>query len=611
MIRSRRLDSLVFGLRALLILSALAVLTVSGSPRALITVGAFALGYELCIGLLILIRMPSHFLRILSVIGDGLMALLFFRASDESASMLIGVGLFPILIATLGYGRVIGLLSATWLGGLALGLVALTPDAIQHNFTPTLAGILFLVLGALLVSLLSAFSKDSSPLVLDERIVEANRLRAARERARTMYQLVSTLGATLDYQKVLNALLDLGVHGLRTVNTPKANSEVVSAALVYKGKTLRVAMARGFTRHDEKVIFPGERGVLGLAVRQSEPVFAADAHQDPELQYVNALAGAQSIMAIPLRRQFRTFGVLLFASETPNAFSDDEIELLNAVGTQATIALQNAQLYQDMRQDKERLVEVEEEARKKLARDLHDGPTQSVSAIAMRVNFIRTLLERRPAEVPDELYRVEELARRTTKEIRHMLFTLRPLVLETQGLTPAFQQLAEKMKETHNQDVIVEAEPGIDDLIAPSAQGVLFYIVEEAVNNARKHAQAEQIYIRLYRKDENAVIEVQDNGVGFDVAAVNSGYDKRGSLGMINMRERAELAEGRLELQSAKGQGTRIAVYVPIQAADPNIELAESAVSIPTPPVRPLRSLTEKGNEPGDSRKSVLRSPAK
>lgn len=490
-------------------------------------------------------------------------------------------------------------------------MVALTPDIAQRNFAPTLAAVLFLALGALLVSLLSAFKDNGSPLILDERTVEANRLRAARERARTMYQLVSTLGATLDYQKVLNALLDVGVHGLRTVKAPNANNEVISAALLYTGKSLRVAMARGFTRQDEKVIFPGERGVLGLAVRQSQPVFAADAHHDPELQYVSALSSVQSIMAIPLRRQFRTFGVLLFASEMPDAFSDDEIELLNAIGTQATIALQNAQLYQDMRQDKERVVEVEEEARKKLARDLHDGPTQSVSAIAMRVNFIRTLLERRPAEVPDELYHVEELARKTTKEIRHMLFTLRPLVLETQGLTPALQQLAEKMKETHDQEVIVEAEPGIDALIAPSAQGVLFYIVEEAVNNARKHAQAAHIYVRLYRKDDNAVIEVQDDGVGFDVAAVNAGYDKRGSLGMINMRERAELAEGTLELQSAKGQGTRIAVYVPVQVADLNAELPEPPISTPPPTPRALRALPDRGSDPADPRKNVLRSPAK
>jgi len=91
------------------------------------------------------------------------------------------------------------------------------------------------------------------------------------------------------------------------------------------------------------------------------------------------------------------------------------------------------------------MIEVQEEARKKLARDLHDGPTQSVSAIAMRLNLIRMMLTRAPEKVEDELIRAEDLARRTTKEIRHMLFTLRPLVLESQGLHAALEAMAEKM----------------------------------------------------------------------------------------------------------------------------------------------------------------------
>jgi signal transduction histidine kinase len=80
------------------------------------------------------------------------------------------------------------------------------------------------------------------------------------------------------------------------------------------------------------------------------------------------------------------------------------------------------------------MMDIQEEARKKIARDLHDGPTQSIAAIAMRVNFARRLMERDFKAASEELYKIEELARRTTKEIRHMLFTLRPLVLESQGL---------------------------------------------------------------------------------------------------------------------------------------------------------------------------------
>ena len=95
-----------------------------------------------------------------------------------------------------------------------------------------------------------------------------------------------------------------------------------------------------------------------------------------------------------------------------------------------------------------------------------------------------------PKAAADELYQIEELARRTTKEIRQMLFTLRPLVLETEGLVSALQHLAGKMDDTHGQQVLVEADPGTMDDLELGKQGVLFYIAEEAVTNARKHAKA-------------------------------------------------------------------------------------------------------------------------
>ena len=148
-----------------------------------------------------------------------------------------------------------------------------------------------------------------------------------------------------------------------------------------------------------------------------------------------------------------------------------------------------------------------------------------------------------------------------------MLFTLRPLVLESEGLVPAIQQLAEKIREAHNQNVIVEANEGVVKDIEVGKQGVIFFIVDEAVNNARKHAQAEHIYVRLKRKGDMLYLEIEDDGVGFDLAAVEENYDQRGSLGMINLRERAELVNGLLRIESAKGKGTRVSVTIPITAA--------------------------------------------
>jgi signal transduction histidine kinase len=222
-------------------------------------------------------------------------------------------------------------------------------------------------------------------------------------------------------------------------------------------------------------------------------------------------------------------------------------------------------LYQRLQEEKNRIVEIEEDARKKLARDLHDGPTQSVAAIAMRLNFSRTLLKRNPPQVGEELEKIEELARKTTKEIRHMLFTLRPLVLETQGLTPALEQYVQKLRETDGSiEVILEASR-LTDRVSKDAQGVIFYIIEEAVGNARKHSQAQHVWIRLYENARELNAEVRDDGVGFEVQAVQASYDKRGSLGMVNMNERAQLIGGALSVASAPGQGTRISLTMPLK----------------------------------------------
>jgi signal transduction histidine kinase len=171
----------------------------------------------------------------------------------------------------------------------------------------------------------------------------------------------------------------------------------------------------------------------------------------------------------------------------------------------------------------------------------------------------------------EELFKIEDLARRTTKEIRHMLFTLRPLVLESQGLIAALESMADKMKETYDQEVAIQADQRMVDKLEVGKQAVVFFLAEEAITNARKHAQADHIWVRLrLLKGGLSLLEVEDDGVGFDVSAVGSSYENRGSLGMINLRERTELINGIIHIDSVKGRGTRIQVVLPLseEAAD-------------------------------------------
>jgi signal transduction histidine kinase len=386
------------------------------------------------------------------------------------------------------------------------------------------------------------------------------------ERTRAIYEVAYAMSSTLKYEKVLDAALEAGYLGMNLSRT----SGVIAGVFLFHAddNLLHLVSARGFARTDSDRTLRGVDGMVGQALREVTPVFGGSVRSDPELGIFVGLQQARSVLVIPLCARFDNFGILLYASDRQNAFSRDQSDMLTAIGVHATIALQNALLYRELVEEKERIVKVDEEARKKLARDLHDGATQSIAAIAMRMSYIYKLLERSPNEVIAELKKVEDLARKTTKEIRHILFTLRPLVLETQGLMVALNQFAEKMRETYQQAVSIRVEQEVESYLDHHQQGIIFYIIEEAVNNARKHAQASLITVTLKRLPDSVMIEIRDNGVGFDMSRVTSAYDLSGSLGLVNMRERAELLHGSLSIESSEGSGTTITVVIPFHAPD-------------------------------------------
>ncbi len=387
-------------------------------------------------------------------------------------------------------------------------------------------------------------------------------------RLREVYRLLTNLTSTLNYQRVLELALDMGMQALTSDDDP--SDRLIGAVLLFssgneESADLYIGASRRLTPADMKHTFPGQKGLLQAVIEEGGAIIAEEPAKDPELGRLIAMQACATAYSIPLREGINTYGVILFAHNKENFFNSANREVLNIITNQAVIAIQNARLYRDLEIEKERMMEIQEEARKKLARDLHDGPTQSIAAIAMRVNFARRLMERDADAASDELFKIEDLARRTTKEIRHMLFTLRPLVLESKGLSAALQSMAEKMEETYDQNVELDIAPEVVSELEMDKQGVIFYIIEEAVTNARKHAEAEHIWVRLRPiHTDLALLEIQDNGLGFDVKSVTASYEHRGSLGMINLRERTDLVNGVLNLESTPGVGTHIQVALPL-----------------------------------------------
>ncbi len=579
----------------------------TASSSALIDWTALTVRWTYLVGVSIWLALQGQFaipeLIIIAAVSVGNLVFTILVAANQRSVVMRGASLVIdwLLVHTLIY------LNGADIGQIWFGFLPLISGALYFRWIGAILVILFnvvfqiwffstrstpeellLVIGILLpVSILIGlgvaygsqhfFAASGGPTGKKSRarpMTEAER--RERERRRSIYELISELSASLNYQRVLETSLELSANTLDALEAPDID-KLVSAVLLFTegvrkaSPELRVATSRHLLPGDRDASFPGMSGLLAYAIEEGEVAFSKNVVADPELGRLASLRESRSAYCIPLRSGLDAYGILLFSHSDPEFFTPERREVLDIVGKQSVIAIQNARLYQDLEQEKNRMMEIQEESRKKLARDLHDGPTQSISAIAMRVNFARRLMDRDLKAATEELFKIEDLARRTTKEIRHMLFTLRPLVLESQGLVAALESMAEKMLETYNQNVIIQADTRVVDALEVSKQAVVFYLAEEGVNNARKHAQAPHIWVRLKMlRDGLSLLEIEDDGIGFDIGAVDATYESRGSLGMINLRERTELVNGVLRIDSVKGRGTRIQVVIPLteEAAD-------------------------------------------
>jgi signal transduction histidine kinase len=424
-----------------------------------------------------------------------------------------------------------------------------------------IAGFTLFITLAFVYYLVDRYSERIQTTTTRSMDAELHHLRAANNRAKSLQSMASVMRATLSFERVVEEALDVCSLAIQEMGIPRQS--LVGAVFLFNGDDLSPVATRRFSAVDIEKQLYGKRGIVGAALTQAEPVTTDQPRQDPELRQFIAFHNCLTAACIPLRAGFQIFGAIVIGSDTAVKFDEEHFELFNGVADQAVIALQNAQLYQRLNAEKQRIIEADEEARKELSRALHDGPTQTIAAIAMRINFIRSLLTRDPEQAMGELEKVEELAKQTSKDIRGMLFTLRPLVLETQGLGPAVETVINRLKETDKLNIrLVGGEQGV--LLNDQAQGVVFSIVEEALGNIRKYAKASKIQVRFWQEDNLFVALVQDNGVGFDVEAVNHNYSSRGSLGMVNMRERADRIDGSLRLDSTPGHGTSVTLVVPL-----------------------------------------------
>jgi signal transduction histidine kinase len=267
--------------------------------------------------------------------------------------------------------------------------------------------------------------------------------------------------------------------------------------------------------------------------------------------------------------QGRVLGELAIFNRSSQQWSDQDVRLLTRVGCEMGLGIANSRLSdavekqsQQLRSLGARLVEAEEAERRRLARALHDQVGQSLTAMGINLDIIRTLL---PEDIPEEIIsRLDDtrgLVTRTTKRVRQVMLDLRPEMLDDYGILAALHWSAERFTQRTGISVTVEGDEPASRL-PMEVENVLYRVTQETLTNVAKHAQATQVMIYFKIDSEIVTLTVIDDGVGF-APEHRASLDQGHHWGLDLMLERVERVGGRFRIESAPGQGTQIIVEVP------------------------------------------------
>lgn len=211
-----------------------------------------------------------------------------------------------------------------------------------------------------------------------------------------------------------------------------------------------------------------------------------------------------------------------------------------------------------------KIIKAQEEERRRVAREIHDGPAQSMSNVVMKAEICERLVEKDPVKAKSQLRMLKSIVRNTLQDVRRIIYDLRPMSLDDLGLIPTLQRHIAAYQEESDTAVIFKTKGFYKDL-KPIVSLTVFRLVQEAINNIKKHADAKNVKIDMEFSDQKLILNISDDGKGFDVSVINiKNHDINGGFGLLSMKERVELLGGKFEISSAVGKGTVINITVPL-----------------------------------------------
>ena len=441
--------------------------------------------------------------------------------------LVLGV-LVPVLFVTIGVRRIVQPINALIVAAqeVAQGKFDQTITAQTRDEVEELAQQFNLMAGKL----------QASYAQLEQRVADRTK------ELDTLYRADEVLLTHLQLERLLEALVGVAVDILKSDK---------SSLLVWDAQQekLIVGAARGFSAQTlERMSFGVGEGVIGEVIASGEPIAVEDTLADPRVaRQITDPEEIRAFIHVPLRIKGQVFGVFNFDYLVPRAFSDDEKRLFLALAQRAALAIENARLYEQAQM----AATVEE--RQRLARELHDAVTQTLFSSSLIAEVLPRLWDRDPAQGLQRLEELRQLTRGALAEMRTLLLELRPTALVEADLGDLLRQLGEAF--TGRSRLPVELQLNGSAPIPPEVKVSLYRIVQEALNNIAKHAEASQVTISLCREPQGVEISIADDGRGFDLATVSADH-----LGLRIMRERAGEISADLLVESEIGAGTQITV---------------------------------------------------
>jgi PAS domain S-box-containing protein len=396
--------------------------------------------------------------------------------------------------------------------------------------------------------------------------IQSARLYEAEQHARWTAEILRAanlaLTQTLDLDTVLETLLDyLG----RLVPYDTANVMLLEADSHVTVRAVRGDEGWGGSETVRLHTFDvQDYPNINRLVTTRQSILIADTQQQADWEFRVGMEYVRNWLGVPLVAGGNIIGLYSLNKARPGFFTEEHVRLAEALAAQAAVAVQNAGLFEQVRTGRERLqalsrrlVEVQETERRHIARELHDEVGQALTTLMVGLRLVEreTQLSERAAA------RVTELKHMTDgvlENLHRLAMDLRPASLDHLGLVAALRQYIETF--SRQNDLLVEfASVGLDsERLPPAVETALYRIVQEALTNVVRHAQATSVDVLLERRGSQVVTVIEDNGVGFDPKTARG--DR---LGLFGMQERVEMLGGTLLVESSVGAGTTVVAEVP------------------------------------------------